>query len=108
VTAAIRRSGDARLLNDLGAAYCVRGRQRSDDRDLHSSLEALERSFRLRRTPETAWNRAMCIEYLHDRDDARNAWREYLSLDATSPWAVEVRAHLADLAKPTDSMLWTR
>ncbi|MEJ2719799.1 MAG: tetratricopeptide repeat protein [bacterium] len=43
---------------------------------------------------------AVCYEKLGDRVKAIEAWRRYLELDSTSPWAVEARKRLEELEQP--------
>ena len=86
---------DPTLLNDLAAVYVERARRQRDPENVRLALESAERAWQVARTPESAWNRAFALE-LADRDaDAVRAWNEYLTLDATSPWAKEARSHIA-------------
>jgi hypothetical protein len=77
---AIAASTDADLLNDLAAGYHAIG-------DGEQAVKAIGRAWQLRKSETTAWTRAVILR----TDDA---WRDYLSLDATSPWSAEARAHL--------------
>lgn len=82
---------DAALLNDVATIYFERARRRGNPADSVRALAAAERSWQLAKTPESAWNRALARE-AGGRDSAA-AWRDYLALDSTSPWAEEARAH---------------
>ena len=96
VDAAIEESDDVQLLNDLSAALSNRAVQQ---RNLPAAAEAVlcaDRAFRLARTPETAWNRAVAIEALNGSKHAATAWQDYLALDRTSAWAEEARKKLAE------------
>lgn len=96
VAAAIEESDDVPLLNDLSAALSTRAVQK---RDIPAAAEAVvcaDRAFRLSRTPETAWNRAVAIEALNGSKRARTAWNDYLAVDRTSAWAEEARRKLAE------------
>jgi hypothetical protein len=97
VTAAIAESDDVALLNDLSAA--LSNRVMAKRRTISDAVEAVrcaERAWRIGRTPEAAWNRAIAIEALNGRSRAMPAWHDYLAIDATSPWAAEARKRLAD------------
>jgi hypothetical protein len=97
VTAAIAESDDVLLLDDLSAALSNRAMARR--RPIPDAVEAVrcaERAWRIDRTPETAWNRAVAIEALNGRAHAMTAWHDYLAIDGTSPWAAEARKRLAD------------
>jgi tetratricopeptide (TPR) repeat protein len=80
---------DARLFNDLSAAYIAAGRY-------PEALDTAERAWRLAHTPEIAWNRAIAAERLR-QSDAATYWREYLQLDSRSSWAADARYHLRDV-----------
>jgi hypothetical protein len=97
VSAAIAESDDVALLNDLSAA--LSNRVMATRRTIPDAVEAVrcaERAWRIGRTPEAAWNRAIAIEALNGRPLAMTAWHDYLAIDATSPWAAEARKRLAD------------
>jgi hypothetical protein len=97
VAAAIAESDDVALLNDLSAALSNRAVARR--RPIPDAVEAVrcaERAWRIGRTPEAAWNRAIAIEALNGRGHAMTAWHDYLAIDASSPWAAEARKRLAD------------
>jgi CHAT domain-containing protein len=51
---------------------------------------------------EPLFNRALFLEHLGLRDDAREAWQQYLLKDGSSSWAAEARGHVQRLvpAKP--------
>jgi hypothetical protein len=82
----------AELLNDLAAAYLARGRWTGEPKDYAAASQTVAQAWALARTPEIAWNRALSAEGMKLPADA--AWRDYLTLDATSPWAAEARQHL--------------
>jgi tetratricopeptide (TPR) repeat protein len=100
IDAVIQHSTRARLLVDLAAAYLARD---DDDKgDQENALRAAERSWTLDQTPEAAWNRALALENLEKNAEAADAWRAYLKLDSSSPWAQEATTHLENLS-PQDS-----
>lgn len=84
---AISMSSDAKLINDLSAAYIGVGAYQQ-------ALSAAERAWQLAQTPATAWNRAMATDLLKGREAAAARWRDYLAVDANSQWANEARARL--------------
>ena len=98
---------DAELWSDLAAAYLVRARRAEDPLDLLHALELLERGLELApELPEARFNRALALERLQLQDLARDAWRAYLELDATSGWAEEASAHLARSTPPELREAW--
>lgn len=102
---AIGASRNAELLSDLSAAYGVRG-ETSRSWDLIAAVDAAIAAWNLQHTPEIAWNRALALEAMGLREDAQSAWRDYLQLDAESPWAAEARLHLQALLASTDVEEW--
>lgn len=94
VAEAIDDSNDARLLNDLSAALSNRTavHPKTDDEALRSA----DKAWRIGRTPEAAWNRAIATETINGAgsDATRAAWRDYLAIDPASPWAAEARKRL--------------
>jgi hypothetical protein len=97
VAAAIAESDDVALLNDLSAALSNRAiDKRRPIPDAVEAVRCADRAWRIGRTPEAAWNRAVAIEALNGRAHAMTAWHDYLAIDATSPWAAEARKRLAD------------
>ena len=84
---------DALLLSDLAAAYLARSDANQSDVDLRKALNAAERSWQLRQTPEAAWNRALALAKINAAE-TEVAWRGYLAVDAASPWAAEARRRI--------------
>jgi len=95
VAAAIEESDDVPLLNDLSAALSHRAMQQRNIPAAAEAVRCADRAFRLGRTPETAWNRAVAIEALNGSKGAVAAWHDYLAIDAKSPWATEARKRMA-------------
>jgi hypothetical protein len=81
-------STDVALLNDYSTALSSRAAQTRNADDTALAARAAERAWSLRRSPETAWNRAVAL-------DNKSAWSEYLTLDSSSDWAREARERLA-------------
>lgn len=99
---AIRRSHDAALLNDLAVTYVTM----NDPALQPLSLEAVQRSWALERTPAIAWTRAVVIDSYHVRECSIAAWRDYLALEPRSQWSPFARQRLNELQQPTDAELW--
>jgi CHAT domain-containing protein/tetratricopeptide (TPR) repeat protein len=97
----------ARSWSDLSAAYLVRAQRADDPRDLVRALTAADRAVREDGSlPEARFNRALSLERLFLRAEARAAWRGYLALDKTSPWAREARERLAGLTGSPEQGGW--
>jgi hypothetical protein len=97
VPAAISESDDVPLLNDLSAALSNRAmNKRRPIPDAVEAVRCADRAWRIGRTPEAAWNRAVAVEALNGRGHAMSAWHDYLAIDQTSPWAAEARRRMAD------------
>jgi CHAT domain-containing protein/tetratricopeptide (TPR) repeat protein len=104
---AMRASKDASLLSDLSVAYLERAR-RNRPEDVARAVEFSSRAWKLARTPETAWNRALALEAHSVPGDVESAWRDYLALDPASKWSVEATSHLRKVSQPTTSDEWDR
>jgi hypothetical protein len=97
---ASRGAASLRAVNtDLAAAYLARGRAQDRPDDFVHALDAADSANRATSapTPESLFNRALALEALHLRDQARAAWQDYLKRDEKSGWADEARRHLAAL-----------
>jgi tetratricopeptide (TPR) repeat protein len=100
------RPEDALLLSDLSAAYYARARSRSFQPDYAAALDVAERSWRIRRTPEDAWNRALAVEAFHATDAAEQAWTDFLSIEVDAGWRAEAEQHRAHLHQRTEADEW--
>jgi tetratricopeptide (TPR) repeat protein len=91
-------SPDARFLSDLSAAYLARATRDGHHQDLVKALAAADRAVKANpMLVEALYNRALALERLSLRDEARTAWDDYLSEDNQSGWADEARLHLSAL-----------
>ena len=108
LTTAIRACNEPALLSDLSAAYLARGRSAGHHSDFVNALDVAIRAWDRERTAETAWNRAIAFEALHQNEEARAAWQEYLVIDSRSQWASEARQRLGHVRAPSQSVLWKR
>ena len=98
--ALLARPRDGRLLNDLSAAYLARARVKGDPFDLIQALSAADQALTTVPTlREALFNRALALEKLHLRAQARAAWEGYLRLDESSGWAREALARRAELSE---------
>lgn len=85
--------GDARVWSDLSAALFL---QAGDDpAALSRALAIAERATRLdTRLPEAYFNRALILERIGERTQAKAAWNEYLRHDDRTGWAAEAHDRL--------------
>src|SRR5205814_7963767 len=98
---AAERSSSAAIWNDLAATRYVRSQRDDNPATLTAALAAADAALRVDgRYAEALFNRALIVERLGLRDEARAAWRRFLDVDDKSPWADEARTHLARLALP--------
>lgn len=95
VTNAIKESNDIPLLNDLSVALSHRAASQRKLADAVEAVRCADRAWRIGRTQEAAWNRAVAIEALNGRSGAKTAWHDYLAIDPGSAWAAEARKKLA-------------
>ena len=105
--AAREQPKNARYQSDVATLYLERARNGQRPGDLIKALAAAERA-RLAdpRLPEAWFNRALALEQLSLRAQARAAWTDYLARDTSSAWADEARAHLAALEVPVAAAQW--
>jgi tetratricopeptide (TPR) repeat protein len=97
---------NARVQNDLSAAYLVRAREKADPEDLNKALTAAAAATDADPSlAEAQFNVALALEGLSRRNEARTAWEVYLKTDSKSAWAQEARRHLELLAPEKQSEL---
>jgi tetratricopeptide (TPR) repeat protein len=93
---------DGRYASDLSAVYLTRAARTGVPDDYLKALDAAERALRVNPTLiEGQFNRALALERLERRDQARAAWNELLRIDHAQGWAAEDRQHLDDLGQKT-------
>jgi len=84
--------------SDLGAAQFVLFTRDDDPSSLAQALAAVDAALDADLSmPEARFNRALILESLGLRDEARTEWQKYLALDTGSGWAVEAREHIEAL-----------
>jgi CHAT domain-containing protein len=105
--ASAARLNSAALLSDLAAAYLADARINNDPYSRVKSLEAAENAVTLGpRLPEALFNRALALESLFLRNQARSAWDDYLKIDKKSGWAQEAKARKAASDGPDAASRW--
>jgi len=98
--AVARTSNDAMTWSDLAAAQYQAAVQLRQPALLPRALASADRALRENaRLPEALFNRALILERMDRTSDARAAWQQYLTADATSHWAQEARERLASLPR---------
>ena len=91
-------TADARTFSDLSAAYLVRAETSRQPDAAAAAVRAADRAIALDRHLAEAWfNRADALQRVSRLDEARDAWRAYLAIDAQSGWADEARVRLQSL-----------
>lgn len=106
---AARAGNDARIWSDLAAARYAAAVSLGRTSLLPEALAATDAALRIdARSPEALFNRALVLEKLGLSSEARRAWERYLAVDATSDWAKEARARLAELPPSTRSSRFER
>jgi len=95
--AARQRAASAGLLSDLAAAYLARAAAHGDQpEDVAKALAAADRAVKIdAKLAEASFNRALALERLSRRDEARQAWQDYLKIDDKSEWATEARLRMS-------------
>jgi tetratricopeptide (TPR) repeat protein len=89
---------DARFYNDLAAVHYTIATVEGRASHLPLALEAVDRALRLDPAlGEAHFNRALILQRLGARDQAREAWKQYLQIDPSSGWSVEARERLRQL-----------
>jgi tetratricopeptide (TPR) repeat protein len=69
--------------------------------DTAAALNAFEKALKIRRDyPEAAYNRAMILQQLGRIEEARKAWKYYLTIDRQSEWSRVVKRKLTSSKSP--------
>jgi tetratricopeptide (TPR) repeat protein len=106
--ASLAAPNDARIANDLAAAYYERAKRGGRVEDLPAALEAAERATQMSAALQEAWfNRALIISAMGLRTEARAAWQQCAQhYDPASPWAAEARRREQELAQAMGDDDW--
>jgi CHAT domain-containing protein len=98
LSATAQATNAAGAWSDVAAAYFIAAIQYDSPDLFASALSSCDRALEVApRAPEPRFNRALILERLGLREDAREAWDRYLDVDATTGWAAEAREHLERL-----------
>jgi CHAT domain-containing protein len=98
LSAAAEALNEPAAWNDLAVAYHEAALRYDAPQLLADAVTAADRALSLDPTFEEAlFNRALMIERLGLRTDARKAWSRYLAIDTTSQWVAEAQAHFGRL-----------
>ena len=99
--AATLSGATAHLLSDLAVAYIEDGKARNSVQSLQAAVEAADRALEIDPSASIpVFNRALALEAMNRRDEALQAWSQFLSLEPSSPWSAEARLHVRDLEAP--------
>src|SRR5205823_12732789 len=91
-------TADATVWSDLAANRYVVASSDDDPTQLAAALAGVDKALRLDpHLPAALFNRALILEKFGLRDQARDAWNEYLHSDPSSDWAGEGRQHVRQL-----------
>src|SRR5260221_4505395 len=84
------------MWNDLAAARHALSEKHPSE--LPEALADVEHALQIDpKLAEAHFNRALILERLGLRDQARKEWQRYLEIDPASAWSTEARAHLRAL-----------
>lgn len=97
---AAKTANDARMWNDVAAAHHHLATASGRASHLPLALAAVRRAIELEpKSAEAQFNRALILEAMGLRAEARQAWHAYLALDPSSDWSNEAREHLRRLGE---------
>lgn len=95
-----KNPNDPQLQSDIGATLLELGQSAEEEQRLPYYAEALQhlnRALELNPSlPEALFNRALVFQKMK-LPQAKEGWRKYLEIDATSPWASEANRNLKQL-----------
>jgi CHAT domain-containing protein len=95
------------LFSDLSAAYLEDARASNDSYSRIKALDAAENALSLAPSlPEARFNKALALESLFLKNQARLAWGDYLKPGEISGWAREARSHGRALEGPDAASRW--
>lgn len=86
---------DPHIWSDLAAARYEAGIVADDALLIAAGLASADAALQLDSAlPEALFNRAVAIEHLGVREEARKAWMRFLAVDGTSEWAAEAHERI--------------
>jgi CHAT domain-containing protein len=98
---------NAALLSDLSAVYLAEARANDDASARVKALEAAENALSIDpRLPEARFNRALALDHLFLRNQARSAWDDYRRFDPKSAWEREAQVRGRALLGPDAATRW--
>lgn len=111
--AALREDpNNPRLYNDIGVTWLEKASlllsnetansppPQQAQEELNRCLDNLNKALQLDgNLLDAIFNRALCYEKQSRTEEAKAEWRNYLSRDSSSPWALEARRHLSLLER---------
>ena len=105
---------NAKIHSDLGAALMEKGKALTGETAqgqgigaFAESLEHFNKALELDSSLlEAYFNRALLYQYMKTPREAEASWKEYLKLDAHSPWAEEARRNLGLLEQSGRRTSW--
>jgi len=98
---------DASAWNDLAAAQYSEASSNDDPQQLVTALADVDQALRIATLPEAKFNRGLILESLGLAAAAAKQYESYLTMDASSDWAKEVRNRIDRLhATPTSAEQW--
>lgn len=103
-----REPRNASVLNDLSVAYLARGNARHHVDDYAAALDSAECAWRLTRSSEAAWNRAVALQAFGLDTVAERAWKMFLGIEPDSDWRREAEQRRAAFQQPTPADEWRR
>ncbi len=102
LTEVAESSNDPQAWSDLGAAAFATSVRYDAPELLADALAATDTALGLApEASEPLFNRALILQRLGLRDDAREAWERYLLHESDARWAAESRDHLRSVAPET-------
>jgi CHAT domain-containing protein/Flp pilus assembly protein TadD len=104
---------DAQIQSDLGASMVEQGRRALQSNEegkafalLAQALDHINKALQINPDLlESLYNKALSLQYMKASEEAREAWRNYLSRDPQSEWADEARRNLESLSSRNVSTL---
>lgn len=100
--ALIKKPDNAKLYNDIGAAYLEKANQAETQKKDGEKMENLALAEKFVNEAlkfdgsllEALFNKALVLQKMMVRNEARQAWEKYLEKDSSSQWANEARKNL--------------
>ena len=111
---ALQKSANAEPKNpshwsDLAAAWLADAERRNSHESALHALAAADHALSLQPAePVALFNRALALEQLQLRAEARQAWEHYVAADPKSKWSNEAVEHLRKLKTASQGDLWKK